>query len=253
MSLMGRVFGRRRAGRVDPGPTNTSTLLFADPVLRSHEPEDHGEGTIESDLVTGVDQLQGEALARWCIRDAQATTRRVRLLLAAGTNDAPWQAALPGHLMDGDTTTRRKDPALAVLHVDAAPGDRVGQLRSGLHRVADDPFVLLLDARMPLVGPDTILLLQERLARHDVCAFHLDGYWVAEPSLWRTEALAQAIQQATAAGHQDTGSLIDLVDARPLDEGSFEALLAGPEELRAIVTKAGLAAATSRLDTRRHG
>ncbi len=250
MGLLNRMLGKKKITPSGPGPTNTTSLVFTDTVVRDHEHDLTTTSEKRHDVVDGLADLLGEPMIRWCVRDAQATARRVRVLV----NDEPatlarWESALPKHIL-ARPEDEGKDPALAIIPVDTTTS-RIEQALTVLDQVAPDEYVQLLDARMPSIGPDSLLLFAERLGKHDVVAFHLDGWWIAEPSLWRREALDSACRRAHEAGHRDIGTLMDDVDARPLDEGFLDAILADAEDLRAIVDGGGLTEATRRVRARR--
>ncbi|MBW3582362.1 MAG: molybdenum cofactor guanylyltransferase [Euryarchaeota archaeon] len=226
------LFRRRKEG---PRPGNTTAVILA------------GGKSERFGATKGLARLAGDPLVLWAARSASAAASRLIVVLAPDADETPWRDAL------GALTLIRSGPAkdaVRFIHDDVphqGPASGVGAVLPHIK----DPYVLLLSSDMPLVPPDLLLGLQERLSGHDTVLFHLEGWWQTFPSLWRRDGLEEALEVAQAEAAHSLHALVEAVDARPLGKEYFGLFGDDPTILLSIDTQGDLERAEAWLARRR--
>lgn len=208
-----------------PRPGNTTALILA------------GGASSRFGSDKGLAVLDGRPLVSWVATAAAAVARRSVLVLTPGASHEPWREAVGG---------TNAEAALSIVHDDVVHQGPV----SGLHAAAphiETPFVMILAVDMPLVRPDLLAGLMQRLSGHDAVAFHLEGWWRPLPSLWRTDSLGEALSRARSSGVHSLRGLSDILDTRPLGEEFLHLFSDDGFELKSINTPDDLRAAEARL------
>lgn len=227
------LFKRRK--RQVAGPGNTCAVILA------------GGRSERFGQTKGLTELQGRPMVRWVAQVAAAVSAHTVLVLAPDMAETRWRAAI-GQTDPARPTKKDKKQvsSLDVVHDPAPHRGPVAGVGAALPKV-DQPFTLLLPTDMPLLRPDLLLGLHERISGHDAVAYHLEGWWRPFPSLWRTDGLAMALRRADQQGIQSLRGLLDLLDARPLGPEFLSLFGADVSTLSSINTQEDLDAAAARL------
>lgn len=219
-----------------PKPANTTAVILA------------GGRSERFDGIKGLAKLQGRPLVQWSAGLAAASTVRTVLVIAVDADPAVWRRAIGETRPMVPPKKRGKKIESSLLVVgDERPyrGPAVG-LRAALPHL-ETKFVLLLAVDMPLLRPDLVLGLNDRLVGHDAVAYHLEGWWRPFPSLWKRDALEMALRKAEREGVESLHALFDLVDARPLGPEFLALFDATVDTLKSVNTREDLEAVKARL------
>ncbi len=214
---MSVVLGRPRRAKAPDPPGTTAVILAGGASSRFGSPK-------------GLAPLRGRPLVRWVAESAGAAAGHVVVVLAPGADETPWREAI------GATATSDR---FRVVHDEDRHHGPVAGVAAALPNVGT-AFTFLLGADMPLVRPDLLLGLMERLVGHDAVAFHLEGWWQPLPALWRTASLREATEAARADGIGSLHEVLDRVDARPLGPEFLRLFAATGLELASVNTQADL-------------
>lgn len=228
------MFFRRRRKEA-PRPGNTTAVILA------------GGKSERFGATKGLAPLVGDPLVLWAARSASAAAARLVIVLAPDADERPWRDAL------GALTLIRSGPtkdAVTFVHDDLPYEGPVSGVAAVLPHIKD-PYVLLCSTDMPLVPPDLLLGLQERLSGHDTVLFHLEGWWQTFPSLWRRDGLQEALEAAQGEGAHSLHALVEAVDARPLGTEYFGLFGDDTTILLSVDTPEDLARAEAWLRARR--
>lgn len=216
--------------RVEPKPGNVAAVLLA------------GGRSERFGSPKGLAELDGRPMVQWVSQLAAAVAVETILVLEPDADEAEWRRAVgqPAAMVPGKRPT-----SLRVVKDPTPYAGPVAGVRASLE-VIDTPFVLLLAVDMPLLRPDLLLGLMERLVGHDAVAYHLEGWWRPFPALWKRDALEMAVKRADHQGISSLHGLLDLVDARPLGPEFLTLFDADASTLKSLNTRADLEDAEAR-------
>lgn len=218
-----------RRTKTAPVPAETTALIMA------------GGASSRFGTPKGLAQLGGKPLVTWVATAAGAVARETAVVLEPGAPHEPWRDAV------GATNV---EATFSIVHDERLHGGPVAGLGAVASRV-ETPFTFILAVDMPLVRPDLLLGLMERLSGHDAVAFHIDGWWRPFPALWRTASLQEALSLAHVRSVQSMQGLLDLLDSRPLGKEFLSLFSTDGEELSSINTQDDLQHAEVALAARR--